>query len=99
MFENPRIGRQATEKFYNKCSKDRRSQIAFRTDIFRKFTLGAPDVVKTIKCWSQDISCVHIIIFPSKVYTPFCKAKAKSTVLSYRSNIDFKHGTSVAFLL
>ena len=41
MFENPRRGRQA-EKFYNKCSENSRSQIVFRTDIFRKLSLGAP---------------------------------------------------------
>ena len=35
--------RQASKKFYNKCSENSRSQIAFRTDIFRKLTLGAPD--------------------------------------------------------
>ena len=31
-----------SKKFYNKCSKNSRSQIVFRTDIFRKLTLGAP---------------------------------------------------------
>ena len=36
-FENARRGRQAT-KFNNKCSKNSRSQIVFRTDIFRKLT-------------------------------------------------------------
>ena len=30
-------------KFYNKCSENSRSQIVFRTDIFRKLTLGAPE--------------------------------------------------------
>jgi len=29
-------------KFYNKCSENSRSQIVFRTDIFRKLTLGVP---------------------------------------------------------
>ena len=43
MFENPRRGRQA-RNFYNKCSENDRSQIVFRTDIFRKLTLGAPDM-------------------------------------------------------
>ena len=38
--------RQASKKFYNKCSENSRSQIVFRTDIFRKFTLGAPDELK-----------------------------------------------------
>ena len=34
--------RQASKKFYNKCSDNSSSQIVFRTDIFRKLTLGAP---------------------------------------------------------
>ena len=42
MFENPRRGRQA-RNFLNKCSENSRSQIIFRTDIFRKLSLGAPD--------------------------------------------------------
>ena len=41
MFDNPRRD-QASNKFYNKCSENSRSQIVFRTDIFRKLTLGAP---------------------------------------------------------
>ena len=34
--------RQASKKFYHKCSDNSSSQIVFRTDIFRKLTLGAP---------------------------------------------------------
>ena len=41
MLDNPRRD-QASNKFYNKCSENSRSQIVFRTDIFRKLTLGAP---------------------------------------------------------
>ena len=33
---------QASKKFYNNCSENSRSQIVFRTDIFRKLTLDAP---------------------------------------------------------
>ena len=33
---------QTGKKFYNKSSENSRSQIVFRTDIFRKLTLGAP---------------------------------------------------------
>ena len=33
---------QASKKFYNKFSKNSSSQVVFRTDIFRKLTLGAP---------------------------------------------------------
>ena len=56
MFENQE--RQASKKFYNKSSENSRSQIVFRTDIFRKLTLGAPEwihcrfgkAVKGINC-------------------------------------------------
>ena len=34
---------QTSKKFYSKCSENSRSQIVFRTDIFRKLSLGAPD--------------------------------------------------------
>ena len=37
---------QANKKFFNKCSENSRSQIVFRTDIFRKLSLGAPVYVK-----------------------------------------------------
>ena len=36
--------RQASKKFYNKYSENSRYQIVFRTDIFQKRTLGAPEV-------------------------------------------------------
>ena len=59
MFENPRRGRQA-RNFTKKCSENSRSQIVFRTDIFRKLTLGAPGVKhicdKRIK---DDVSALH----------------------------------------
>ena len=50
-FSNVRksLEKQASKKFYNKCSENSRSQIVFRTDIFRKLTLGAP--VKTHLCY------------------------------------------------
>ena len=35
-------------KFYNKCSENSRSQIAFRTDIIRKLTLGAPESIQSM---------------------------------------------------
>ena len=43
MFENPRRGRQAK----NFTTNTPNTQIVFRTDIFRKFTLGAPDFSTT----------------------------------------------------
>ena len=42
MLENPRRSRQASKKFYNKCSENSGSQIVFQIDIFQKLTLGAP---------------------------------------------------------
>ena len=44
-FGNPRR-RQASKKFYSKCSENSRSQIVFRTDIFQKLSLGAPELSK-----------------------------------------------------
>ena len=63
MFENPRRGRQA-RNFCNKCSENSRSQIVFRTHIFRKLTFGAPDVrhllftifVRKTACQKKQIS-------------------------------------------
>ena len=50
-FSNVRksLEKQASKKFYNKCSENSRSQIVLRTDVFRKLTLGAP--VKTHQCY------------------------------------------------
>ena len=50
---------QTSKKFYNKCSENSRSQIVFRTDIFRKLTLGAPE-----RLW---VASVHQAFFSSKV--------------------------------
>ena len=44
------------QEIYNKCSENSRSQIVFRTDIFRKLTLGAPVPVAALppkKYWPQ----------------------------------------------
>ena len=35
--------RQESKKFYCKCSENSRSQIVFRTVLYQKLTLGAPD--------------------------------------------------------
>ena len=48
---------QASKKFDNKCSENSRSQIVFRTDIFQKLTLGAPDTTPTL--FAVDTLCVH----------------------------------------
>ena len=44
MFENPRRGRQARNLTKN-VPNSSRCQIVFRTDIFRKLLLGAPEVL------------------------------------------------------
>ena len=54
MFEN--LG-QASKKFYYKCSENSRSQNVFRTDIFRKLTLDAPEK-----------KAIEILAFASLVY-------------------------------
>ena len=53
MFENPRRGRQAVKLY--KCSENSRSQIVFRTDIFQKLTLGAPDTNQTYDLLVTDL--------------------------------------------
>ena len=52
MFENLSRGRQA-RNFTDKCSENSRSQIVFRTDIFRKLTLGAPEAMPDKNLCSQ----------------------------------------------
>ena len=46
MFENPWRGRQAGKKYYKKCSENSRSQIVFRTDIFRQYLLLRTDILQ-----------------------------------------------------
>ena len=51
--------RQASKKRYDKCSENSRSQIVFRTDIFRKLSLGAPViyVVPLLNGQPQTATC------------------------------------------
>ena len=53
------LGEAGKQEIYNKRSENSRSQIvSFRTDIFRKFTLGAPDTVElplTATSWLQRL--------------------------------------------
>ena len=37
------VGEAGKQEIYNKCSENSRSQMVFRTDIFRKLRLSAPD--------------------------------------------------------
>ena len=70
MFENPRT-RQASKEFYHKCS---RSQIVFRTDMFRKLTLGAPEPYISGKVMIDSIAFYLFIeaeISESIFYLPF----------------------------
>ena len=55
MFENPRKGRQA-RNLKKKCLENSRSQMAFRTDIFRKLTLGAP------VCTARKEECPQLLL-------------------------------------
>ena len=51
--------------FPNKCSENSRSQIVFRTDIFRKLTLGAPE-----RLWVASVHQAFFLkfeLFSSKV--------------------------------
>ena len=57
IFENPRRGRQA-RNFTMKCSENSKSQIVFRTDIFRKLSLVAPEIyIIAIKCANFSTFC------------------------------------------
>ena len=73
MFENPRRGRQA-RNIYNKCSENSRSEIVFRTDVFRKLTLGAP--VLCLLIYEDDVrpsSFNHLV-------TLYCTLKSHRTL-------------------
>ena len=57
MFENHRRGRQA-RNFTMKRSENSKSQIVFRTDIFRKLSLVAPEIyIIAIKCANFSTFC------------------------------------------
>ena len=64
MFENPMRGRQA-RNFTANFPKISRSQIVFRTDIFRKLTLGAPEAI-------QGRTFLAIILYTKKVINAIC---------------------------
>ena len=71
MFENPR--RQASQKFYNKCSQNSRSQIVFRTDIFRKLPLGAPEIFISLKILSYFLVILLQLIKQRICFFAFCE--------------------------
>ena len=52
MFQNPRRGMQA-RNFTDKWFENSRSRFVFRTDIFRKLTLGAPEDIPDKNLCSQ----------------------------------------------
>ena len=54
MFENPTRGRQA-RNFTTNVPKILGSQIVFRTDTFRKLTLGAPDLTQVPVVVQQQV--------------------------------------------
>ena len=63
MFENPRRGRQASKKSYNKCSKNSRSQIVFRTAFFEKLSLSAPEGFAFLSVGTVFIDIVRKVFF------------------------------------
>ena len=75
MFENPRKGTEASKKFYNKCSENSRSQIVFRTYIFRKSTLGAPDHCFARKAKYEMESRICFYFQVPAVKSPICLSK------------------------
>ena len=54
-FRFSKIFRQASKKFYNKCSENSRSQIVLRTVIFQKLTLGASEYGSKIELLNNPL--------------------------------------------
>ena len=72
------LGEEASKKFYNKCSENSRSQIVFRTDIFRKLTSGAPVMME--RC--LKISQLEITVDrPNTTHKLFNSGKAFDNIL------------------
>ena len=67
MFENPRRGRQARNFTTNVSKILTRSQIVFRTDIFRKLTLGAPEGWTRIETMLAQLFEVFFNAMPAKI--------------------------------
>ena len=81
--ENPR--RVGSKKFYNKCSENSRSQIVFRTDIFKKSSLGSPDVWRSGACFSKDL-----ITFKARRQTRFSnQIRVKSSIVPKNKPVNF----------
>ena len=55
---------QTNKKFYSKCSQNSRSQIVFRTDIFRKLTLGAPE-----RLWVASVHAIKRFFFKFELFS------------------------------
>ena len=68
--------RQGSKKFCNKCSENSRSQIVFRTDIFRKLTLFSS------RSEAQVIDTSRIRVFMGN-------CKPRTTVCSYVTRLQF----------
>ena len=58
------LGEAGRKKFYKKCSENSRFQIVFRTDIFQKLTLGAPDQIEN----EEAIKSTRDRIYSLKVF-------------------------------
>ena len=88
MFENPRRGRQARNFTTNS-----RSQIGFRTDIFRKLTLGAPGYKEVLFFTPYT----HLVALAMWSRLLVLKKKKKSTIVKriqvvYHSTTSFFPG-------
>ena len=57
--------RQASKKFYNKCSENSRSQIVFRTDIFRKLRLVPLFIERYYDTKRDKVSYNYRIVYSS----------------------------------
>ena len=82
---------QASKKFSNKCSENSRSQILFRTDIFQKSSLGAPDRVslKEMRSKYTDMRSSHAICVALSCHTRCHKVGLKVIVFVYTCNVCY----------
>ena len=83
---------QASKKFYNKCSENSRSQIVFRTDIFRKLTLGAPEILGK---YLPIHSCLSSITF--NYITFFSIIRYACAIVGYRSALPYASSKTCCF--
>ena len=59
---------KSSKKFYNKCSENSRSQIAFPTDIFQILTLDAPEISPTRVTFIVTMIIITFLLFQTIHY-------------------------------